>query len=97
MEYRPLPQFPGYDISAEGEVRSYWRFKAKGRGVAPEWNLSTTPRTLTPDNSSKIGGPRFRLRTNAGEYKQVYVSMLLREIFPEKQNVGGSKPISETK
>jgi hypothetical protein len=65
--FKPIPGFPGYEVSDQGRVRSYWK-KEGGRhsgtkwseAVKPKWCITATPqRTLKP--TLRLGYPTVTL------------------------------------
>lgn len=47
VEWRSIPNNAGYEVSACGKVRSYWRMVGQGRGRAPKFEIGPAPVELS--------------------------------------------------
>lgn len=73
-KWKPVENFPGYEISDQGRLRSYWR----SNGTGP-YGLCDISKILKP-GKHKFGYHIFCLTRN-GEKKYVYAHSLVLETF----------------
>jgi NUMOD4 motif/HNH endonuclease len=72
--FKPIPGFPGYEVSNLGKVRSYWRPWGSGK-----WKCQKTPqRVLRPSKAN--GYPQVNLWNN-GERRRFLVHQLVLTVF----------------
>ena len=77
--WKPIPEYPGYDISDQGRVRSYWRRKRLGKNQGTMCILDDSPqRTLKP--SFHLGYPYITLTRDGAHYKK-HIHVLVLETF----------------
>jgi len=81
--WKPIPGFPGYDVSDHGRVRSY--YARGGNGTGKKWHLSGTPqRNLSPSASrSEVGYLGIQLCANGNSrYTKIAPLVLLAFVGP---------------
>ena len=77
--FKPIPDFPGYEVSDQGKVRSFWRQVSKGKGGGTYWELDSQPqRILKPWFHN--GYPWITL-VNNGKHSTVTIHQLVLETF----------------
>ena len=79
--FKPIPGFPGYEVSDQGTVRSYWR-RLKAQGF--QFEISPTPQKILCQTLSE-GYPSVSL--GRGVYMRVHVLILLAFVGPCPQNM----------
>jgi hypothetical protein len=57
----PVPDFPGYDVSNQGRVRSYWRKVSLGYKKGTKQVLDAVPQRIRKPGFTKFGYPQLRL------------------------------------
>lgn len=78
VEYRDVPDFPGYRVGSDGTVWSIW--KRRTRKTGREWTQ------LNP--ASRGGYPRLLLRDKDGTVRRVRLSRLVLTVFTGPCPVG---------
>ena len=58
--FKPIPGYPGYEISNYGKVRSYWRIIPGGK-QSGDWAIVDTPQKILRGSMSKDGYPQVTL------------------------------------
>ncbi len=84
-QWRPVVGFPGYDVSDQGAVRSYWNLR-DGRH-----HLNTTPIKIVPDHCASTS--KYRMVTLRDEnwkrnYRPVHILVLEAFVGPRPVIVG---------
>ena len=73
----PVPDFPGYEVSDRGRVRSYYR-RAKGTGSP--WEIADTPQRYLK-GAYKRAGYRFVTLCRGGIHYTKHVHQLVARLF----------------
>jgi hypothetical protein len=76
----PIPNFPGYDVSNFGRVRSYWKHKQRWmRGCTME--LQQTPVRILKPNVDAFGYPSHSIKAASGKRYTVKAHRLVALTF----------------
>ena len=88
--FKPIPDFPGYEASTHGRIRSFYRRsgKGKGGGKGAEWILENTPQSIREPNLSRTGYPFLVLVKDQKHYTRT-VHRLVLETFVGPKPFGG--------
>ena len=77
--WKPIPEYPGYDVSDHGQVRSYYkRVKNDGRGGA--WKIADTPQRIMAGGSDGRYLYQF-IKHESGEFRNVKTHVLIMLAF----------------
>lgn len=88
--WRSVPEFPGYDVSSYGQVRTYWRKTSKGRGHGGwAYELSPVPVGLLKGTPDKDGYILVTLSRNGRTFRK-RIHRLVLESF---RGLDGARPI----
>lgn len=81
--WRPIPGFPGYEVSDHGQVRSFFKcFGISG------WNISDTPRRILKPRADGHGYRQVNLRKNRKTYRvRIGNLVALAFIGPKPRNL----------
>jgi hypothetical protein len=86
LEYKDIPEFPGYRISNFGEVQSCWKKKGLGWGSGSTWIMSKEWHTLRP--SSPDGYLKVNLTRNGNHYRiRVHTLVMLTFVGPRPKGM----------
>ena len=82
--WKPIPGFPGYDVSDQGQVRSYY----KRVGGDAKWELSDTPQRIMAGATDKRG-VRLMVMRSAGlsHIRTVHSLVMLSFIGPRPEGL----------
>ena len=67
--WKAIPDFPGYEVSDHGGVRSYWKRVGLGNGGGVKMVLDTMPQTVFQAKPGQNGYPRVRLRKDGKSHE----------------------------
>ena len=80
--FKPIPDYPGYDISNRGQVRSYWKQVGNGRGHSVKWVMTDCPQRILRTSLS-AGYPHVALRKEGNRFIfRIHILVLLAFIGP---------------
>lgn len=78
--FKPIPDWPGYDVSNRGTVRSYWRRKGLGDGGGTVIVLDNKPYKILKHRLTTRGYPKVTLTKN-GKHLTILVHSLILNVF----------------
>lgn len=85
--WKPIPDFPGYEVSDRGGVRSYWLKIGLGRGRGTKQELQATPqRVLRPALVARY--LRVTLFRNGKRFSHCTIHSLMLQAFIGPRPVG---------
>jgi NUMOD4 motif/Helix-turn-helix domain/HNH endonuclease len=75
--WKEIPGFPGYEVSNQGRVRSYWRKVGLGYKKGTKQILDTEPQRIRKHSFTKYGYPQVRLSHDGKKYTLLVHQLVL--------------------
>jgi len=76
-EWRPIPDFEGYDVSDQGNVRSYHKNVGGEFGKGAAWEITDAPQRLLSPSTTKKGYKGVLLRKDGKTYNKKIASLVM--------------------